>query len=119
MPSRRKPRRKTKPIKAKGLPTNRPPTHPGEMLLEEFLKPLQLTQSEFADRIRISKSRLNKLVNRKPSITADTAVRLEKVLGMPATYWLRLQLGWDLWHALKSPNKKEIEKLKPVPLLES
>ena len=117
MPSRQKSGKTKQPIKAIGLPNNRPPTHPGEMLLEEFLKPLKLTQTEFADRIKIPYARLNKLVTCKRPITADTAVRLERVLGMPATYWLKLQLNWNLWHAYKSPNKKEIDKLKPIQLL--
>ena len=119
MPTKSKSRITTKPIKAKGLPTKRPPTHPGEMLLEEFLIPLELTQTEFAQRIKVSYPRLNEIIKGKRSVTPDTAMRLEKVLGMPAYFWLKLQLDWDLWHAKHGPNKKEISKLKPYPIAQN
>src|SRR5207302_1789067 len=64
------------------LPQFRPPTHPGEMLQEEFLKPLGLTQSEFAVRLGVSSPRLNELIRAKRGMTPDTALRLERVLGM-------------------------------------
>ena len=80
------------------LPTNRPPTHPGEMLLEEFLKPLEISQSAFAVRLGVSFPRLNEVVRRKRSVTPDTALRLARVLGMSADFWLGLQSDWDLWH---------------------
>ncbi len=58
------------------LPTHRPPTHPGEMLLEEFLKPLGITQSAFAVRLGVSFPRLNEVVNARRALTPDTALRL-------------------------------------------
>jgi len=67
------------------LPRNRPPTHPGEMLFEEFVKPLGLTQAELA-----------------------------RCLGMSADFWLGLQQDWDLWHAMNSPEAKQISRLKPI-----
>lgn len=93
------------------LPTHRSPTHPGEMLLEEFLAPLGISQSELARRMRISFPRLNEIVRGKRSVTPDTALRLEKVLGMPAGFWLDLQSDCDLWHAQQSVSADEIAEL--------
>lgn len=96
------------------LPTNRPPTHPGEMLLEEFLKPLNISQTDFAHRIGVSYPRLNEIVNGKRGVTPDTALRLAQVLNMPADFWLTLQQNWDLWHAMRSDSAKRIKRLAPV-----
>ena len=80
------------------VPTHRPPTHPGEMLLEEFLRPLNMSQRELAQAIHIPYQRVNEMVNGRRSITPSTALRLEKYFGMPADFWLKLQLRWDLYH---------------------
>lgn len=96
------------------LPKNRPPTHPGEMLLEEFLKPLGISQSEFAIRLGVSYPRLNEIVRGRRSVTPDTALRLDRVLGMSADFWLGLQQDWDLWHAMKGPGAEEIYRLEPI-----
>lgn len=77
-----------------------PPIHPGEMLLEEFLRPLGLQQSVVADELGISRNRLNELVLGKRSVTADTAIRLERRFKMPARFWLHLQADYDLQMAL-------------------
>ena len=97
------------------LPRLVPPTHPGEMLLEEFLKPLEVSQSAFAIRLGVSFPRLNEIVRGKRSVTPDTALRLARVTGMSADFWLGLQLDWDLWHALRSDEAKAIAKLSPLP----
>src|SRR6266511_4980149 len=96
------------------LPTKRPPTHPGEMLLEEFLKPLGISQSTFAVRLGISFPRLNEIIRGKRGVTPDTALRLAQVLGMPADFWLGLQLDWDLWHAMRGASAVEIAQLQPL-----
>lgn len=96
------------------LPTHQPPTHPGEMLLEEFLKPLGITQTAFARQLGVSFQRLNEVINGKRSVTPDTALRFARVTGMSADFWLGLQQDWDLWHALRSEDAKEIEQLKPL-----
>jgi addiction module HigA family antidote len=96
------------------LPTHRPPTHPGEMLLEEFLKPLGISQSAFARQLEVSFPRLNEIINGKRSVTTDTALRLARVTGMSAEFWLGLQQDWDLWHALRSEEANEIAKLEPL-----
>jgi antitoxin HigA-1 len=96
------------------LPTNRPPTHPGEMLLEEFLRPLGVTQSDFAAKLGVSFPRLNEIIRGRRAVTTDTALRLERVLGMRADFWLGLQLDWDLWHAMRGPGREQIRQLSPL-----
>jgi len=95
-------------------PTAQSPTHPGEMLLEEFLKPLGISQSAFAIQLGVSFPRLNEVVRGKRSVTPDTALRLARVTGMSADFWLGLQQDWDLWHALRSREAAEIARLKPL-----
>ena len=114
MPSKSKSPITTRKAPDRRLPRKRPPTHPGEMLLEEFVKPLELTQTELALKLGVSYPRLNEIIKAKRSITPDTALRLEKVLGMSAEFWLGLQVDWDLWHAINAPGAKEISKLKPI-----
>src|SRR5690606_10091131 len=98
------------------LPTDRPPTHPGEMLVEEFLEPLGVSQSEFARRLGVSFPRLNGIINRRRSVTTDTALRLARVTGMSASFWLGLQQDWDIWHALRSEDSRTIATLEPLNL---
>ena len=99
---------------ARRLPRNRPPTHPGEMLVEEFLKPLGISQSALAARLGISFPRLNEVVRGKRGVTPDTALRLARVVGMSADFWLGLQQDWDLWHAQRSTNAALIARLEPL-----
>ena len=96
------------------LPRNRPPTHPGEMLFEEFVKPLDLTQEELARLLDVSYPRLNEIIKGRRSVTPDTALRLSRVLGMSADFWLGLQQDWDLWNAMNSPGAKLISRLRPL-----
>ena len=97
------------------LPTHRPPTHPGEMLREEFLVPLGISQSAFALQLGVSFPRLNEVINAKRSVTPDTALRLAQVTGMSADFWLGLQQDWDLWHLVRSKEAGQIARLKPLP----
>ena len=92
------------------IPTHRPPTHPGEMLREEFLVPMELTQRELADAIHVPYQRVNELINQKRGITPSTALRLAKFFGMSADFWLNLQMRWDLFKA-QSIEANEIEKI--------
>jgi len=94
------------------LPTHRPPTHPGEMLLEEFLKPLGITQMEAAARIGVPFQRMNTLVRGRRGVTADTALRLAALTGMDAGFWMGLQADHDLWHALRNADLSKITPLK-------
>lgn len=100
-----------RPLVSRRLPTHLPPVHPGEMLLEEFLKPLGVSQSAFAIQLGVSFPRLNEIIREKRGVTADTALRLAQVTGMSADFWLGLQLDWDLWHALRSKDVSGIAKL--------
>ncbi|HEY5060724.1 MAG TPA: HigA family addiction module antitoxin [Gemmatimonadaceae bacterium] len=96
------------------LPTHRPPTHPGEILLEEFLRPLAMTQVEFAKAIDVPLQRVNEIVKGKRGVTPDTALRLEAALGASAQFWLNAQTAWDLWHQLRSPEAAQLKKIKRV-----
>jgi addiction module HigA family antidote len=78
-----------------------PAIRPGEMLLEEFLKPLGLGQVEAARRLGVSLNRLNEIVLGKRGITADTALRLGRLLKTSPQFWMRLQADWDLNEAMK------------------
>ena len=104
----------TGPLLRRRLPRERPPTHPGEMLLEEFIKPLGVTQSELSVRLGISFQRLNEVIHAKRAVTPDTALRLARVVGMSADFWLGLQMDWDLWHAMYGPAANEIAGLQPL-----
>ena len=92
------------------IPTNRTPTHPGEMLVEEFLKPMEITQRDLADAIHVPYQRINELVNRKRGVTPSTALRLARFFGMSADFWLNLQMRWDLYKA-KESEKQDIEDI--------
>jgi addiction module HigA family antidote len=81
------------------VPTHRLPTHPGEMLLKEFLEPMGITQRELADHIHVSYQRINELVNARRSMTPSTALRLAKFFDIDPDFWLNLQLRWELYHA--------------------
>ena len=87
------------------IPENRPPTHPGAMLLEEFLRPLGMTQSEAARRMKIPLNRLNEVIRGRRGITADTALRLAKLLNTDPEIWMHLQNQWDLWHAARTTRR--------------
>ena len=99
------------------IPTNGAPTHPGEMLLEEFLRPMGLSQTDLARLIGVSYPRINELVHGKRAMTPDTALRLERLFGMEAQFWLNLQLVWDLYHAQHSPAMQEIAQIQHLPAL--
>jgi addiction module HigA family antidote len=92
------------------IPTNREPTHPGEMLLEEFLEPMGITQRQLADAIHVPYQRVNELVNKKRGITPSTALRLAKFFGMTADFWLNLQIRLDIYKA----QEKESDSLAEI-----
>ncbi len=94
------------------VPTNRVPTHPGEMLREEFLVPMGITQRELAKGIRVPYQRINELVNGKRGVTPSTALRLARYFGTSPGYWMNLQLRWDLYRAQQS-EARQLEKIEP------
>lgn len=83
-----------------------PAISPGEILLEEYLKPLGLGQLEAAGQLGVSLNRLNEIVLGKRSITADTALRLARVLKTSPQLWMRLQADWDLHQAMRREARK-------------
>ncbi len=95
------------------VPTNRAPTHPGEMLLEEFLKPLGMTQQSLAKEIKVPYQRVNELVNKRRGITPGTALRLSRLFGTTPDYWLSLQLRWDLYFA-QTKEAKVLRAIHPL-----
>ena len=93
------------------LPKNRTPTHPGEILLEEFLKPLGVTQVAFAEHIGVSVQRVNELIRGKRGVTPETAWLLSQALGTTPQFWVNLQSNHDL---AASRPRKSIRKLRRV-----
>ena len=87
------------------LDLKRPPTPPGEMLLEEFLRPANLTQVEAARRMNIPLNRLNEVVRGRRGITADTALRLARLFEMSPEFWMGIQADWDLRQAAAALRK--------------
>lgn len=98
------------------VPTNRIPTHPGEMLLEEFLTPMGITQKDLADNIEVPYQRINEIVNGRRGITPSTALRLAKFFDMSPDFWMNLQLRWDLYFARQDENKI-LERIQPYSTL--
>lgn len=92
------------------IPTHRAPTHPGEMLLGEFLIPMGLTQRQLADAIHVPYQRINEIINGKRGITPSTALRLAKFFGMSVDFWMNVQLRWDLYFA----QQREQETLRSI-----
>ncbi len=92
------------------IPTHRRPTHPGEMLLEEFLTPMGITQRELADSIHVPYQRINEIANGRRGITPSTALRLAKYFGTSPDFWMNLQLRCDIYQA----QRREREQLKDI-----
>jgi antitoxin HigA-1 len=92
------------------IPENRIPTHPGEILLEEFLKPLAMTQVAFAQHIGAPTQRINEIVNGKRGITPETAWLFAQAFGTTPEFWMNLQSNYDL--ARKRPLR-EVLQLQP------
>jgi len=95
------------------IPADRRPTHPGEMLLHEFLQPLRLTQRDLAASIHVPFQRVNEVVRGRRGVTPSTALRLAKFLGTSPDFWMNLQLRWDLYHA-HQVEAEQIESIRPL-----
>ncbi|MGI6454905.1 MAG: HigA family addiction module antitoxin [bacterium] len=87
------------------IPEQREPTHPGEMLLEEFLIPMEISQQELADAIQTPYKNMNEIINKKTGVPPGIAVRLAKFFGMSETFWLNLQQRWDIYNIKKSEEE--------------
>jgi len=94
------------------IPSHRAPTHAGEMLLEEFLVPMGMTQRELAAAIRVPYQRVNDIVNGRRGITPSTALRLAKFFGTSPDFWMNLQLRRDLYFA-RQEEKTVLEQIQP------
>lgn len=81
------------------IPKNRKPTHPGEILLHEFLEPMGISQVELASKMRVPIQRVNTLINGKRDMTAETAILLSGVLKTTSEFWMNLQVSFDLYEA--------------------
>lgn len=100
------------------VPTNRAPIHAGEILLEEFLNPMGLTQRDLADAIDVPYQRVNELVNARRGVTPSTALRLAKFFGTTPGFWLNFQLRWDLYHA-QQEEADALKKIRPRKYVEN
>ena len=92
------------------IPTHRQPTHPGEMLREEFLIPMNISQRDLADAIHVPYQRINELVNQKRGMTPNTALRLAKFFQISPDFWLNLQMRWDLYK-VQTTQQQELESI--------
>lgn len=95
------------------IPTHRPPTHPGEMLKEEFLIPMKMTQRQLADAIRIPYPQINEIVNQRRAVSAGAALRLAKYFNTSPDFWMNLQQRWDLYHARESESQT-LKAIRPL-----
>ncbi len=100
------------------VPTDREPTHPGEMLLQEFLLPLGMTQRDLATGIQVPFQRVNEVVRGRRGITPSTALRLSRYFGTSPDFWMNLQLRWDLFHAQRTEGE-QIDSIRPRELMEA
>lgn len=88
--------------------------HPGEILLEEFMKPMEISQYKLAKGLHVSPIRISEIIHGKRSITADTAIRLGRYLNMEAKFWMNLQASYDLEKAIIESRKEIYQKVKPL-----
>ncbi len=91
------------------VPTDRPPTHPGEMLLEEFLLPMSITKRELARAIGVSEQVISDVIDQRQGMLPAIAVRLAKYFGTSVEFWLHLQLRWDIYQAYRNESLEEIQ----------
>lgn len=97
------------------LTTKRRPASVGEMLVEEFMEPMGLTQGALAEAMGVQRKHVNELCNERRSVTAPTALILARVFGNSPEFWLNVQRRSDLWKAMHSPRERErIKKARPL-----
>jgi addiction module HigA family antidote len=95
------------------IPKNRAPAHPGKILLNEYLEPLGVPQTKFAERIGVPVQRVNEIIKGKRGVTEDTALRFAAALNTSPGFWLNLQQRWNLYQAMHSEEAKDIERIEP------
>jgi addiction module HigA family antidote len=89
------------------------PVHPGEILLEEFMKPMNISQYKLAKDLHVGAIRISEIIHGKRSITADTAIRLARYFKMEAIFWINLQAEYDLEMAMRESYKAIFKEVKP------
>lgn len=99
------------------IPTDREPTHAGEILLQEFLVPLGMTQRDLASAIHVPFQRVNEVVRGRRGVTPSTALRLSRFFGTTPDFWLNIQLRWDLYHAQRA-EAPQLDSIQPHELME-
>ncbi len=99
------------------IPSDREPTHPGDVLLNDFLMPLKMTQHELAQAIHVPYQRVNEVVRGRRGVTPSTALRLAKFFGTSPSFWMNLQLRWDLYNA-QHAEAEQIDNIRPHELAE-
>lgn len=92
------------------------PTHPGEMLLTEFLEPMKITENQLAEALFLPIEKIKEIVNKKRAIDPSIALRLAKFFGMSPDFWLNLQLRWDLYYAQQN-DANQLAKIQQYQLL--
>jgi len=113
MPTRSKLSITTKPVLKEGALM--PALHPGEMLLEEFMKPLGLSANALAMALRVPVTRISEIVRERRGITADTALRLARYFNMTPEFWMRLQMDYDLESAADLEQSAILKEIRPRP----
>src|SRR4051812_7859267 len=94
------------------VPTNRTPTHPGEMLREEFLSPMQIDERQLAESIHVSCDIITEIVSERQNIDPSLALRLSRYFGMAPDFWMNLQLRWDLYKAQQAESE-DLDAIRP------
>ena len=100
------------------IPSHREPTHPGEMLLIEFIRPMGISQKMLAEKIHIPYRIINEIVNKKRSVSPGIALRLARYFNTSEDFWLNLQLRWDLFSA-RNEESKELQSITPFNAIEA
>ena len=95
------------------MPKNRRPVHPGEILREEYLEPLKMSQQQLADALGVTRVRINEIILGKRSVTPDTSFRLSKYFKTTPDFWLNLQKNVDMWDTLQM-YKQEYQNIKSL-----
>ena len=94
------------------IPSDREPTHPGDVLLDDFLVPLGMTQRDLAEAVQVPYQRVNEIVRRRRGVTPGTALRLARFFGTSPGFWMNLQLRWDLYNAQRE-EAEAIDNIRP------
>jgi addiction module HigA family antidote len=96
------------------IPSNRSPIHPGEILLEEFMKPYDLTSIDLSEKIGIPYEEIDAVINGQKAIDIAMALYLSELFGTSPELWINGQIQWDIWHFLHGKESKKLENIQPI-----